>query len=328
MRVASRMFNGMCHNLPSKGRAPLCRGFLNVSKVALDKAVDCIFEDKGTVDILKSLYRSKDWLSGVTTHSFLLTLEDYLSDLKEWLDAPFYKRTVAVRSTAFKISICQLLILWRGLMANSNVGLMIPRRLCHELGVSLQQLTQFHECAMLTCRFEFRRVACAHAGHASAAAPPRARPSPAATRAVQKCLHDMVAAFRAAFLAQMPANGLKPPEMERLDVDISDLRDFFGKYVALDKVDSGLEGLEAVQKLAQCESVDEFEETFGFMLMDEQCKARSVLCRALSRKRTSCAACPKQTCLAGKGTACHVHSRCCLGRDNGAQEACTSILKL
>ena len=94
------------------------------------------------------------------------------------------------------------------------------------------------------------------------------------TPAVQKSLQDTVLAFRSAFLTQMPSNGLKPPEMERLDADINDLREFFGKFTAVDKVEKGLEGLESVQKLAQCESVDEFEETFGFMLMDEHCKVR------------------------------------------------------
>ena len=87
----------------------LCRGFLNVSKVALDKAVDCIFEDKGSQDLLKNLFCSKDWLSGVTTHSVLLTLEDYLGDLKEWLDAPFYKRAVTVRASLLAVCGASLL---------------------------------------------------------------------------------------------------------------------------------------------------------------------------------------------------------------------------
>ena len=65
-----------------------------MSKVALDKAVDNIFQDQGLLDLQKSLYCSKDWRSGVTTHSVLLTVEDYLGDLKEWLDSPFYRRAV------------------------------------------------------------------------------------------------------------------------------------------------------------------------------------------------------------------------------------------
>lgn len=60
--------------------------------------------------------------------------------------------------------------------------------------------------------------------------------------------------------------------MERFDTDISDLREFYAKYIPPDKVDSSLGSLEAVQRLVQCESVDEFEETFGFMLIDESCK--------------------------------------------------------
>lgn len=91
---------------------------------------------------------------------------------------------------------------------------------------------------------------------------------------MQKCLKDTVHEFRVAFMRQMPSNSLREAEMERLDTDISDLRDFFLRYLAPEKVDAGLEALEAVQKLCQCESVDEFEETFGFMLMDESCSVR------------------------------------------------------
>jgi hypothetical protein len=89
---------------------------------------------------------------------------------------------------------------------------------------------------------------------------------------MQMCLKETVQAFRGAFLAQMPANSLREAGMERFDTDISDLRDFFSKYIAPDKVDSSIGSLEAIQRLSQCESVDEFEETFGFMLIDESCK--------------------------------------------------------
>jgi hypothetical protein len=75
-----------------------------VSKVALEKAVECIFQDKGTTDVLKALYRGDEWRGGVITHSFLLTIADYLSDLKEWLDPPFYKRAVHVRFPAHLVS--------------------------------------------------------------------------------------------------------------------------------------------------------------------------------------------------------------------------------
>ena len=46
---------------------------------------------------------------------------------------------------------------------------------------------------------------------------------------MQRCLHDTMKAFRTAFLTQMPSNSLNPPEMERLDADISDLRDFYAR---------------------------------------------------------------------------------------------------
>jgi hypothetical protein len=83
-----------------------CRGFLNVSKVALEKAVECIFNDKGTTDVLRALFRGDEWRTGVITHSFLLTIADYLSDLNDWLDPPFYKRAVHVRCPAAFALVC------------------------------------------------------------------------------------------------------------------------------------------------------------------------------------------------------------------------------
>ena len=71
-----------------------------MSKVALDKVVQSIFEDQGTADVLRALYKGPDWCGGVTTHSVLLTLADYLSDLESWLDPPFYRRACQVRPRA------------------------------------------------------------------------------------------------------------------------------------------------------------------------------------------------------------------------------------
>lgn len=76
----------------------VCRGFLNVSKIALERAVDSIFADEGVQGLGHALFVHKEWLSGVTTESFLLTLEDYIGDLHEWLDPPFFKRSMQVRS--------------------------------------------------------------------------------------------------------------------------------------------------------------------------------------------------------------------------------------
>lgn len=82
-----------------------CRGFLNVSKIALERAVDSIFADDGVQGLGHALFVHKEWLSGVTTESFLLTLEDYIADLNEWLDPPFFKRAVQVRSTRADVPI-------------------------------------------------------------------------------------------------------------------------------------------------------------------------------------------------------------------------------
>ena len=70
---------------------------------------------------------------------------------------------------------------------------------------------------------------------------------------VQRCVRDTVVAFRSAFLTQMPANGLTPAAMERLDTDISDLREFFCKHVAPEKVDAALNTLEAVRRFLYLE---------------------------------------------------------------------------
>jgi hypothetical protein len=70
---------------------------LSVSKIALEKAVDSIFKDQGMVGLAKALYCQAEWKSGVSTQSYLLTLEDYLGDLNEWLDPPFFKRALEVR---------------------------------------------------------------------------------------------------------------------------------------------------------------------------------------------------------------------------------------
>lgn len=91
---------------PGRTDAPLLRrGFLNVSKVALDKVVQSIFEDQGTSDVLRALFKGADWCNGVTTHSVLLTLADYLSDLESWLDPPFYRRACQVRPARLRCAV-------------------------------------------------------------------------------------------------------------------------------------------------------------------------------------------------------------------------------
>lgn len=70
-----------------------------MSKIALEKAVDSIFKDQGMVGLAKQLFCQPEWKNGVSTQSYLLTLEDYLGDLNEWLDPPFFKRALEVLST-------------------------------------------------------------------------------------------------------------------------------------------------------------------------------------------------------------------------------------
>eukprot|EP00892_Ulva_mutabilis_P010822 jgi/Ulvmu1/8111/UM040_0006.1 len=173
-----------------------CRGFLNVSKIALERAVDSIFAEEGVRGLGHALFVHKEWLSGVTTESFLLTLADYIGDLNEWLDPPFFKR------------------------------------------------------------------------------------------AVQLCLKNTVKVFYTAFLEQMPSNRLRDAELERLEVDIHDIRAFFQKHISSDKVDQGMEHLDHMHSLVLCETADEFEERFGFMLMDSSCKVKPSEIAAVCAKRS------------------------------------------
>jgi hypothetical protein len=91
---------------------------------------------------------------------------------------------------------------------------------------------------------------------------------------VQQCLRDTVRIFFKAFLTQMPNNGLREEEIERLEADISEIRDFFSQNLAHDKVESGMEPLDHLHSLIICETADEFEERFGFMLMDGSSKVK------------------------------------------------------
>ena len=92
--------------------------------------------------------------------------------------------------------------------------------------------------------------------------------------------------FYKAFLDQMPSNRLRDAEVERLEVDIHDIRAFFQKHVTADKVDQGMEHLDHLHSLVLCETADEFEERFGFMLMDSSCKVKPAEISAVCAKRS------------------------------------------
>ena len=71
-----------------------CRGFLQVSKLAVDHVVNCIIEDEGIVQMFGSAMFSPDWLTGSATSVLLATLEDYMQDVTRWIEKSFLKRVV------------------------------------------------------------------------------------------------------------------------------------------------------------------------------------------------------------------------------------------
>lgn len=103
---------------------------------------------------------------------------------------------------------------------------------------------------------------------------------------MQLCLKSTVRVFYKAFLDQMPNNRLREPEVERLEVDIHDIRNFFQKHITSDKVDQGMEQLDHLHSLVLCETADEFEERFGFMLMDSSCKVKPSEIATVCAKRS------------------------------------------
>jgi len=69
----------------------VCRGFLDVCNVAVDATVEHVFRDPGFKKLLQQLF-DKFWAKGQVTTSIVLTLKDYLYELKEYIDPSYYKR--------------------------------------------------------------------------------------------------------------------------------------------------------------------------------------------------------------------------------------------
>lgn len=72
----------------------MCRGFLDAGKLAMQKIVEGIFSDPGVADLLKKLYQGAEWQEGRVTATFTTTLEDYFTDLNEFLDASIFRRVL------------------------------------------------------------------------------------------------------------------------------------------------------------------------------------------------------------------------------------------
>lgn len=72
----------------------VCRGFLDVGKLAMKKLVEGMFSDPGMADLLKKLYQGTEWIEGRVTATFTATLEDYFSDCAEFLDQSIFRRVI------------------------------------------------------------------------------------------------------------------------------------------------------------------------------------------------------------------------------------------
>mmetsp|Transcript_30706 Transcript_30706/g.68015 ORF Transcript_30706/g.68015 Transcript_30706/m.68015 type:complete len:793 (+) Transcript_30706:137-2515(+) len=70
----------------------VCRGFLDVAKLATKRIAEVIFNDDGMATHLKNLYSTPDWLSGRTMATIVETLKDFMRDVHVYVDATFTKR--------------------------------------------------------------------------------------------------------------------------------------------------------------------------------------------------------------------------------------------
>lgn len=70
-----------------------------------------------------------------------------------------------------------------------------------------------------------------------------------------------------------------------MEADIDALRAFFNKRLPADQVEKGMEQLDHLHNLVLCETADEFEERFSFMLMDKTCRVKPSDVAAVCSKR-------------------------------------------
>lgn len=83
----------------------------------------------------------------------------------------------------------------------------------------------------------------------------------------------------------MPSNTFAEAEAERMEADVDALRTFFNKRLQPGEVEKGMEKLDHLHNLVLCETADEFEERFSFMLMDNTCRVKPSDVAAVCSKR-------------------------------------------
>lgn len=72
----------------------VCRGFLDVAKVATYRVAETMYNDPGMSTQLKAMYATgnAEYLAGRTTATLVATLKDYFNDFKVWVTPSFVKR--------------------------------------------------------------------------------------------------------------------------------------------------------------------------------------------------------------------------------------------
>ena len=98
----------------------MCRGFLDVAKVAAMQLAKVIFNDGGMSSQLKALYSSQDWYSGKTSATLLATLKDYMNDVQVCGGRGWEKVEVSV--FLLKNNLCHAAGLLEGLHERCAVG--------------------------------------------------------------------------------------------------------------------------------------------------------------------------------------------------------------
>ncbi|KMZ63677.1 putative Exocyst complex component sec6 [Zostera marina] len=96
--LSMELSNSILDDLPSNYAEQInfedtCKGFLDVAKEAVHRAVLVIFEDPGVLELLAKLYL-QDWQSGLVTEFLVATFADYFGDVKVFIEDRSFKRYV------------------------------------------------------------------------------------------------------------------------------------------------------------------------------------------------------------------------------------------
>ena len=179
-----------------------CRGFLQLSKVAVGQCVGAIFGDTAFAELFHRLYCSAEWRAGTLTASIVATLSDYFADFQSLLEPSFFRRCVA----------CFLCLLQ-------------PRD--HLLGAALLSQTESKDAAQHCVK---RKATPYWRGHRQS----KVTMMPWACRLAEECLDETVAHYTAALVTYVKA--IDDSALERMMADQRDLTSLFAACCSGDKV--------------------------------------------------------------------------------------------